>query len=112
MKKYQIIGGQYESHWYGETDSLQGAKQIATRNAEHWDNWQGWHTPAIYLSENTEVIESQGRVTTHDGEKIIVPTGEPYAVKVNGKWIIANADDSDPVDSLDPDSLEYIAYFS
>ena len=91
MKKYQIIGGQYESYWYGESDSFLGAKQIAARNVEPWDNYQGWHTPAIYLSENTKAIESQGRIITHDGEIIIVPTGDPYAVKINGKWIITKS---------------------
>lgn len=34
MKKYQVIGGQYESKWYGESDSLRGAKCIATRHQE------------------------------------------------------------------------------
>ena len=48
MKKYQVIGGQYESCWIGESDSLHGAKIIATRNMEYWDNWQGWHKPCIY----------------------------------------------------------------
>lgn len=38
MKKYQVIGGQYESSWIGESDSLRGAKIIATRNMEYWDN--------------------------------------------------------------------------
>ena len=32
MKKYQVIGGQYESCWIGESDSLHGAKILATRN--------------------------------------------------------------------------------
>jgi len=88
MKKYQVIGGQYESIWYGESDSLLGAKQIASRHVEAWDNYQYWHTPHIYLSEHTEEIESRGRVLTRDGEKIIVPTAEPYAVKSRGKWWI------------------------
>lgn len=88
MKKYQIIGGQYESIWYGESDSLLGAKQIASRHVEAWDNWQGVNVPRIYLSENVKEIESQGRITTRDGERIIVPTGEPYVVNLKGKWWI------------------------
>ena len=36
MKNYQVIGGQYEQHWYGESDSLRGAKSIATRHEEYW----------------------------------------------------------------------------
>ncbi len=74
MKKYQVIGGQYESHWYGESDSLHGAKVIAGKNKEYWDNWQGWHTPKIYAAEDVEEIESQGRITTTDGVTIRVPS--------------------------------------
>ena len=32
MKKYQVIGGQYESCWHGESNSLHGAKIIAGKN--------------------------------------------------------------------------------
>ena len=56
MKKYQVIGGQYESCWIGESDSLHGAKIIATRNMEYWDNWQGWHKPCIYRAEDVEIV--------------------------------------------------------
>lgn len=73
MKKYQVIGGQYESHWYGESDSLRGARCIATRNKEYWDNWQGWHKPEIYAAEDVVEIESKGRITTRDGVMIRVP---------------------------------------
>ena len=80
MKKYQVIGGQYESVWYGESDSLRGAKCIATRHAEYWDNWQGWHKPRIYLAEDVREIESNGRITTPDGWKIRAPA--EYAIPV------------------------------
>ena len=73
MKKFQVIGGQYESHYYGESDTLRGAKIIATKNIEYWDNWQGWHKPRIYRAEDVEEIESRGRVTTYDGQLIRVP---------------------------------------
>ena len=79
MKKYQVIGGQYESVWYGESDSLRGAKCIATKNEEYWDNWQGWHKPRIYLSSDVEEIESRGRILTPDGAKIRIPVGNPIA---------------------------------
>lgn len=72
MKKYQVIGGQYESKWYGESDSIRGAKIIATKNEEYWDNWQGWHKPSIYAAEDVMEIESRGRITTPDGMKIRV----------------------------------------
>ena len=73
MKKYQVIGGQYESYWYGESDSLRGAKIIATKNEEYWDNWQGWHKPNIYKAEDCIEVVSQGRITSRDGEIIRIP---------------------------------------
>lgn len=79
MKKYQIIGGQYEYIWIGESDSLHGAKMIATKNREMWDNWQGWHTPEIYRAEDVKEISGirmpkEGRYT------------KPFAYFHNGKW--------------------------
>ena len=90
MKKYQVIGGQYESCWYGESDTLQGAKVIAAKNAEYWDNWQGWHTPSIYRAEDILKVESRGRITTRDGAIIRVPKeyAAPVAYKKAGKWIV------------------------
>lgn len=73
MKKYQVIGGQYEPHWYGESDSLRGAKIIAGKHKEYWDNWQGWHTPCIYRAEDCKVIEAHSMITVPDGIEIIVP---------------------------------------
>lgn len=70
---YYVIGGQYESYCYGGTPTLIGAKRLANKNKEYWDNWQGWHTPEIYKAEDTEVIESSGRITTYDGQEIRVP---------------------------------------
>lgn len=57
MKKYQVIGGQYHHYNHGESDTLHGAKIIATKNIEHWDNWQGWHKPSIYLAEDTVIVD-------------------------------------------------------
>ena len=75
MKKinYYVIGGQYESICYGGAPTLIGAKRMATKNEEYWDNWQGWHKPAIYRAEDTKVIESCGRISCRDGVKIRVP---------------------------------------
>ena len=77
MKKYQVIGGQYESCWIGESDSLHGAKILATRKMEYWDNWQGWHKPCIYRAE---IVESYGRICTPDGWDIRVtkPGARPW----------------------------------
>lgn len=72
MKKYQVIGGQYEQCWYGESDTLRGAKCIATRHMEYWDNWAGWHKPHIYRAEDCRDVESCGRITTPDGWTIRV----------------------------------------
>lgn len=71
--KYYVIGGQYESCCYGGAPTLLGAKRLANRNAEYWDNWQGWHRPKIYRAEDTVEIESRGRITTRDGRIIRVP---------------------------------------
>lgn len=73
MKQYQVIGGQYEPYWYGESDSLRGAKIIAGRNKENWDNWQGVHTPRIYKAEDCKEIKAKGYITHIDGETIRIP---------------------------------------
>ena len=80
MKRYQIIGGQYETSWKGESDTLRGAKIIATRNQEYWDNWQGWRKPSIYNAEDVVEIESKGRITTPDGMKIRIPKDDAIPV--------------------------------
>lgn len=91
MKKYQVIGGQYEQSWKGESDTLLGAKRIASRNEEYWDNWQGWHTPAIYAAEDCSVIKCRGWITMYDGSETIVSNdfAEPVAWKdrSTGKWV-------------------------
>ena len=88
MKNFYVIGGQYESVCYGGTDTLQAAKVLATKNAEYWDNWQGWNTPKIYAGADCETIESKGRITTRDGETIIVPKANtfPAWIKRGERW--------------------------
>ena len=58
MKKinYYVIGGQYASYCYGGTPTLIGAKRLARKSAEYWDNWQGWHIPDIYRAEDVRDI--------------------------------------------------------
>ena len=89
MKKYQVIGGQYEKYRYGESDTLKGAKVMASRNKEYWDNWQGWHTPAIYRAEDCREVEAKGMITFADGMSLIIPAegAEPCSVNINGKWV-------------------------
>lgn len=64
MKKnnFAIIGGQYAAFCYGFTSTLIGAKRLARKNLEYWDNWQGWHAPKIYKID--EVV----KVTNFYGE--------------------------------------------
>lgn len=54
MKKinYYVIGGQYQYYCYGGTPTLIGAKRLASKSAEYWDNWQGSHVPKIYKAED------------------------------------------------------------
>ena len=57
MKKeinYYVIGGQYFNYCYGGTKTLIEAKRLATKNEEYWDNWAGWHKPAIFSKENCD----------------------------------------------------------
>lgn len=80
MKEYQVIGGQYESCWYGESDSVRGAKIIASKHEEYWDNWQGWHKPRIYKADDVMEVESKGRVSVRDGVVIRVPKAGAWSV--------------------------------
>lgn len=88
-EKYAVIGGQYESYFYGTVKTLSQAKKLADDNIEYWDNFQGWHTPQIYKIEDTKKIISKGRVTSYDGQEIIIPIDKPSYVKDTrkGKWI-------------------------
>lgn len=63
MKKmqYTVVGGQYFNYNYGSTPTLLGAKRLAGRNPEYWDNWAGWHVPAIYRAEDVEEYWSDSR---------------------------------------------------
>lgn len=58
MKRYVVIGGQYDSYFYGSFDSLHAAKICATQHEEYWDNWQGWHKPKIYSSRQVELVNN------------------------------------------------------
>ena len=53
--KYYAIGGQYDYYNHGGAYTLEGAKRLATKNEEYWDNWQGWHKPDIYKAEDCEL---------------------------------------------------------
>lgn len=64
--QYAVIGGQYRDYCCGETETLLGAKRLAGKSMEYWDNWQGWHIPKIYKLEDTEMVSL-------DGESVRVP---------------------------------------
>ena len=81
MKKYQVIGGQYEQIWYGESDTLHGARIMAGLHKEHWDNWKGWIVPGIYLAEDCADITAHGMITVPDGVKIRIY--KPHARRLN-----------------------------
>lgn len=63
---YYVIGGQYEQYNYGGSETLRGAKQIAAKHEEYWDNWQGWHRPSIYAAEDCVLANTQ-----FNGEQMI-----------------------------------------
>ena len=56
VNKYAVIGGQYQHYFYGFAPTMHAAKLLASRNAEYWDNWQGWHVPAVYAADDVEPI--------------------------------------------------------
>ena len=69
---YYVIGGQYEQLCYGGAPTLIEAKRLANRNAEYFDNWQGWHTPKIYAAADTQVIAARGCITHSSVDNIRV----------------------------------------
>ena len=56
--KYYVIGGQYCFYNHGGAATLEGAKRLATKNSEYWDNWQGWNKPSIYRKEDCSLQEN------------------------------------------------------
>lgn len=78
---YYIIGGQYANYCYGGAETLTGAKRLASANIEYWDNWQGWHVPAIYRAEDTQECNN-----FYGAERCPVDGALPVAWRENGKW--------------------------
>ena len=79
---YYVIGGQYEGYNHGWARTLLGAKRLAHKCQEYWDNWQGWHTPSIYAAKDCEWR------TTYYGREDILPAidAQPVATYRDGKW--------------------------
>lgn len=65
MKKnnYYVIGGQYQHYCYGSVPTLLGAKRLAKKRIEYWDNWQGFHVPSVYKAEDVVECENAYGVT-------------------------------------------------
>lgn len=54
--KFCVIGEQYFPVHYGDAPTLLGAKRLAGKNLEYWDNWLGWHVPAVYRIEDVQKV--------------------------------------------------------
>lgn len=80
-QNFAIIGGQYAAFCYGFTQTLTGAKRLARKNLEYWDNWQGWNAPEIYKAEDVE------KVTNFYGETYAPKDG---ALPVAFAWVENN----------------------
>ena len=81
--KYYVIGGQYENYNYGGTYTLEGAKRLATKHIEYWDNWEGWHKPVIYKAKDCIIASN------FFGEDYYPKTGSNPYMTWNGylkKW--------------------------
>lgn len=82
---YYVIGGQYEPYNYGWCRTLHGAKCLAAKCEEFWDNHQGWHRPYIWPAWECEM-----RTTFYRDYESVVPCmdAEPAAVwnRAEKKW--------------------------
>ena len=73
--RFYVIGGQYQAFNHGGTPTLLGAKRLAKKCEEYWDNWQGFHVPSIYAAEDCV------RAENFYGEQMIPKAGAtPVAV--------------------------------
>lgn len=89
-KGYAVIGGQYQSFCYGFAKTLLGAKRLASKHCEYWDNWQGLHTPKIYAAEDVMEVENFYGATYAP-----VFGAYPVAVKdeATGRWVSGRWED-------------------
>ena len=89
MRKYVVIGGQYEPHYYGTFNSVKEAKRVADSHEEYWDNWNGFHVPKIYNYDDTEPYVTKGWITYYDGTEIRIPkafVSPAYVRNYESKW--------------------------
>lgn len=79
---FYVIGGQYQGYNDGGTATLLGAKRLAAKNDEYWDNWQGWHRPAIYAAEDCE------EMTNFYGTQLLPKeNAQPVATWDGKQWV-------------------------
>lgn len=77
---YYVIGGQYDKYNHGGTPTLLGAKRLANKCQEQWDNYQGLHTPGIYRAEDCELKQNfygEQMLPKADAYPINWETGKP-----------------------------------
>lgn len=69
-ENFYVIGGQYYAYCYGPSETLAGAKRLAGKHDEYWDNWCGWHRPAIYKADDCVLANTQ-----FHGEQMVPKAG-------------------------------------
>ena len=81
---YYVIGGQYAYKCYGGTPTLLGAKRLARKCTELWDNHKGYHVPSIYAAEDTKEADTfYGRFQRVPADDYAVPV----AVYFKNRWM-------------------------
>lgn len=85
QKNYYVIGGQYLYLCHGTASTLIGAKRLATKCVEYWENCQSFRYPKIYEAKDIQEI------TSFDNEcSTYVPkeNAEPIATREWGdRWV-------------------------
>lgn len=86
-ERYVVIGGQYTLTCYGVRDTLHAAKVLASAHPTYWDNWQGWHYPAIYRVSDCVTCNLDGNVYP-------APSAIPVATRGHGdrQWTVTDDD--------------------
>ena len=71
---FYVIGGQYFQYCYGGSETLRGAKLLAAKHDEYWDNMQGWHRPRIYAAADCVLADTEfhGEQMIHKAEALPV----------------------------------------